>query len=278
MKTLPVLATLSLALLLAACPSAAAPPAPTLQTSEPPPAAAPADSPGASGCTKIWVDDDAVLQSHSMYEDVSFDRKQHQITQKVYTWPAPRTVTLSDAEFRGLDGYASSLCLPAVANEPPPPPGGPYDVKVTGRSGEKRLGVRGNTGGSYYLLSAAQSDALLTKIRSLSPSQRGCLHLRPATASITGKLLRNKRGDDAPHPGEEYPLVLLDSPVCVVDDKLGDQDPGKLTAGSIELVTDAQHSVAPAMFDRRVTVSGKLSPAAKKTDLVMFVESVQEAK
>jgi hypothetical protein len=241
-------------------------------------AAAPSEDP--TGCTRFWKDDDAVLRSHSMYEDVQLDRKTRTITEKVYTWPAARTARLTDAEFASLDAVLAGLCLPSVKAEPPPPPGGPMDVKVSGRAGEVRLGVKGTTGGDFLVLSDDQSKALFGKLKELSPESRGCLHFGPGKATITGKLLTTTRGSEGKKSTEKYPLVLLDSPVCVASDAAGDADPQKVMAGSIELVADHRRSVAPTLFDKRVTATGTLQ--AKKegavTQVILVVDDVNEVK
>lgn len=213
-----------------------------------------------------------------MYETLRFDRKARSITEKVGEWPAEKTVKLTDAEFGDLDGFLSGLCLSSI-EEPPPPPGGPLDLTIRGKSGEKRLGIKGNTGGSFLLLSTADDEALFKRWKALSPEMRDCLHLAPGSATISGKLFTTTRPSDAAKPGEKYPLVLMDYVRCVADDKLGDADPGKVAAQSIELVSDASHPLAKLM-DKRVTATGKLSTTKRgdKADVVMKVDTVTEAK
>ncbi len=235
--------------------------------------------PQAGGCTKPWQDEDAVLAYQSMYETLRFDRKAKTITEKVGAWPAEKSVKLSDAEFGDLDGFLSGLCLASVTDEPPPPPGGPFMATIEGKSGKTRLGVKGSTGGSYLLLTSADDDALFKHWKALSPEMRDCLHFGPGTATIIGKLTTTTRSSDALKPGEKYALVLMDYVRCVADDKLGDGDPGKVSAQSVELVADAAHPLAKLM-DKRVTATGKLSSTKRgdKTDVVMKVDSFAEAK
>jgi len=197
---------------------------------------------------------------------------------KVGNWSAAKTVTLTDSEFADLDGYLSSLCLATVTNEAPPPPGGTFDAEVTGRSGEKRLGERGSTGGSYFLLAPNERSTLFQHCMMLAPVMRNCHLLTPHQEAITGELVTTARTDDASLPKEKLPLVLLDSMTCVADPTLGDADPKKFPVQSVALVLKAGQPIPQALVHKRVTVSGILTATERGDTAVLHVDTIGEAK
>ena len=213
----------------------------------------------------MWSAHDAVLRSRSMYEEISFDRAQRTITEKVYTWPEAKTVKLSEPEYRELDAALSVLCLGIVTDAPPPPPGGPMDVTIESEhDAPRRLGTAGNTGGTFFVLTQAQTKSAFDALKKMSPEHRNCLSLDKSDTTITGDLLETKDDDGVAHP-----MVLLRSSVCV------GPEPGVL-AGSIEVVTGHQESIVAPSVKKRVVVTGKLSTkkTGDTTDVLMFVTSL----
>jgi hypothetical protein len=126
-------------------------------------------------CTRVWVDQDAILESTNMHETISFSRLKKEIKTRVHQWSdrkdlsKEQTKILDQKAFADLDQFLSALCLARIENEPPPPPGGPANIVIQGSLGPVRLGWRGNTGGDYFLLTEENIKSLYEKLRKYGP-------------------------------------------------------------------------------------------------------------
>lgn len=126
-------------------------------------------------CTPVWVDQDAILETISMHESITFYRLNKEIKTRVHQWSdrkdlsKEQTKILDQKEFADLDQFLSALCLVRIENEPPPPPGGPANIVIKGRHGPVRLGWRGNTGGDFYLLTEENIKLLFEKLHKYGP-------------------------------------------------------------------------------------------------------------
>jgi hypothetical protein len=213
-----------------------------------------------------------------MYEDLQFDRAKRTITEKVYVWPAAKTVRLSDAEAAEVESVLGAFCLARVTGEPAPPPGGPTEATITSAgSGERRLGVKGRSGGDFYVLTSEEWSRMLEELKKMSPEHRDCLPLGKDGTSFSGKLLETTRPNEAPRPGEKYPLVLVEGTVCVAPEGATPlSGPPVVMAGSIEVRPAS--SVPPALKGKPVTATGKLftEKEGDKTNVVMTVSALKE--
>jgi hypothetical protein len=126
-------------------------------------------------CTKVWIDDDAVFESKSIFNNISFSRAKKEIRLQLKSGhlgnkqPQEKTKVLESKDFQDLDQFLSGLCLVQVKNEPIPPPGGPADITIKGRTQHFRLGWWGNTGGDYYLLTGEMLTPLFEKLQKYGP-------------------------------------------------------------------------------------------------------------
>lgn len=259
-----------------ACTPSSPTPAPTAAATSsapaPPVATSASGSSVPAGCVRVWTDADSVFRYRSMYEELSYDRAKRTMTEKVYTWPAPKSVTLSAAEHAEVDALLGGLCLPSLKGAPPPPPGGPLDATITSAAGEKRLGVKGSTGGDFFELTRADWTRVFEGLKRFSPEHRDCLPLGKDGVVIRGKLLETTRNQDTAKPGEKYALLSLEGSVCVAPEGSTPlSGPPVVMAGSIEL------RPAPALVGKRVVATGKLSveKAGERREVVMTVANVR---